>query len=101
MSWGPLWSKRGLVVQKVITPKLLSPVPNGDGLWAFAWKQPKALSPFINKGSGSKHKKIIFNTSTIGAQEEREKSPKCKYWNMYTHGAPKPIQYRVGTIQYL
>ena len=41
-SWGRLWSKRGLVVQKLITPKIVSLVPKANGLWAFAWKQPKA-----------------------------------------------------------
>ena len=83
--------KRGLVVPNVITVKIVSPVPRGDGLWAFAWKQPKALSLFINNGSGSKHKKAILNNSTLGADEKWEKGPKCQYWDIYTHGAPKPI----------
>ena len=87
----PLWPKRGLVVPNVCTPKIASPVPKGDGLYAFAWKQPKALSPFINNGSGPKHKKTTLNTSALGTHKKREKWRKCHYWSIYTHGRPKPI----------
>ena len=60
--WGlaPLLPKRGLGVPKVFTPKSVSPVPKGDGLWALTWKQSGVLSPFININSGLKRKKNHF-----------------------------------------
>ena len=57
----------------------------------FAWKQAKGLSPVINVGSGLKHKKIIFNTSALGAHEKWEKWPKCQCWDIFTHGTPNSI----------
>ena len=63
--WGlmPRLPKRGLVVPKVFTPIIVTPVP-------FAWKQSRILSPFINIGSGPKHKKTIFDISAPGAHEK-------------------------------
>ena len=91
--WGfePLLPKRGLVVPKVFTPKIVSPVPKADGPYAFAWKHPKALNPLITISSGPKHKKTIFNTSALGAHEMWEIWPNCQYWDIYKHGTPKPL----------
>ena len=66
----PKLPKRGLVVPKVFTPKVVSLLPKGDGLWAFGWGQSGDLSPFINIASGPKHKKTIFDTSAFAAQEK-------------------------------
>ena len=63
--------------KKMATPKFVSPNPKRDGLWAFAWKLPKAPSPNSSNGLGSKHSKTIFNTSTFVAYEKWEKVQKC------------------------
>ena len=58
------------------TPNIVSPVPKGDGLYVFAWKQPKASSLFIDIVLGQKHKKTIFIPSTSGAPEKWNKMAK-------------------------
>ena len=94
-SWKAFWSKRGKVVPKVVSPKIVSPNPKGDGLWAFAWKLPKASSPISNKGWGSRHWERIFNTSTFVAHEIWGKVLKCQYWNIDTNEALRPKQYGI------
>ena len=97
---GPLCLKRGLVVQKVITPKNVSPGPKGDGLWAFAWKQPKAFSRFIKKGSGSKQRKSIVSTLPLGAHEKWKKGLKCqKLGHIYPWGTKAHIIWHMAKLE--
>ena len=92
-------SKRGLSVPKVITQKMVSPVPKGDGLWVFASKKHKALGPFSEKSSGSKHIKSIVNTSTLAAHKKWEIEAKSGYLDIYTQGHQSPYNMAYGSIE--
>ena len=53
-------------------------ISGSQGRWAlcFCMEATQSQSLFINNGSGSKHKKTIFNTSTLRQHDQWEKWPK-------------------------
>ena len=58
-------------------------ISGSKGRWTlgFCMDSQKALRRFIINVSGSKHKKTIFHTSTLGAHKKSEKWAKCQYWD--------------------
>ena len=60
MSWGPLWSKGGLVVQKVITPKIVSRVSKGRWALSFCMEATESLKCLYQQAFGSKAQEKYF-----------------------------------------
>ena len=59
--------KTAKIHPKVVTQKIVSPYHKRNEPRAFAWMRTEALSPFCNKGSGSKHDGSISNTPIFEA----------------------------------
>ena len=67
MGFVAILGKTAKIHPKVVTQKIVSPYHRRNEPRAFAWMQTEALSPFCNKGWGSKHNGSIFNTRIFEA----------------------------------
>ena len=65
--------KMAKIHPKVVTPKIVSPYHKRNEPPAFAWMQTESLTPFCNRGWGSKHNEKNFNTSILEAHYIWEK----------------------------